>query len=80
MNIKLASAVLVSLLAIGLTACSEGPAESAGKKVDNAVESVKDTVLDKGPAEKAGEKIDKAVDKVGEKVEEVKQDMNKPAQ
>ena len=66
MKFKLASAVVLSVLALGLTACEQnaGKAQTAGEKVDNAVESVKDTVMDKGPAEKAGEKVDKAVEKV----------------
>jgi len=66
MKSKLASAVVLLVLALGLTACEQngGKAQSAGEKVDNAVEQVKDTVLDKGPAQKAGEKVDKAVDKV----------------
>jgi hypothetical protein len=66
MKFKLASAVVLSILTLGLTACEQnsGNAQSAGEKVDNAVESVKDAVLDKGPAEKAGEKVDNAVEKV----------------
>lgn len=66
MKFKIATAVVLSVLALGLTACDQNgdKAQSAGEKVDNAVESVKDTVLDKGPAEKAGEKVDDAVEKV----------------
>ncbi len=46
------------LLAVGLAACDNpGPAESAGKKLDQT-------------ANDAGRKIGEAVDKVGEKVEE----------
>lgn len=48
-----------------LLGCSEpGPAEKAGSKVDEAVESVKDAIDPAGPAEKVGEKIDDAVDRV----------------
>jgi len=46
------------LLVAGLAACSEpGPAETAGKKLDDA-------------ANKAGMKIEETVDKVGEKLSE----------
>lgn len=66
MKSKLATLVALSLLTIAVAACdkSEGPAQSAGEKIDNVVESVKDSVLDKGPAQKAGEKVDDAVEKV----------------
>ena len=65
MKFKLASAIVLSVLTLGLTACEQngGAAQNAGEKVDNAVESVKDAVQDKGPAEKAGEKFDNAVEK-----------------
>lgn len=49
------------LLLIGLTAChQEGPAERAGKSVDNAGQSVKDAIDPPGPLQKAGRSIDKA--------------------
>jgi hyperosmotically inducible periplasmic protein len=55
-NFKLLGIAL--LLAGGLAACDNpGPAESAGKKLDDA-------------ANRAGEKIEDAVDKVGEKLDE----------
>lgn len=41
-----------------LTACQEGPAETKGKKIDNAIEEAKDKIQNKGPAQKAGEKVD----------------------
>lgn len=52
-----------ALTLIGLTAChQEGPAERAGKNVDHAGQSVRDT-LDppKGPVESTGRKIDRAL-------------------
>lgn len=52
--------LLASLCAFLINACNEGPAEKKGKKLDNAVESIKDKIEDKGPAQKAGEKLDKA--------------------
>jgi len=46
------------MLIVAFTACKkEGPAERAGKKVDDAME-------------KAGEKIKGAADKAGEKIED----------
>ena len=47
--------------ALGVAAChKEGPAESAGKKLDNAGQSVSDAINPPGPAEKAGRALDKA--------------------
>jgi hypothetical protein len=47
------------MLIVSFTACKkEGPAERAGKKIDEAVE-------------KAGEKTKDAVEKAGDKIEEV---------
>lgn len=54
----------VSLFSICLvTGCNQGSTEKAGKKVDNAVEHVSDTLQDKGPAQKAGEKVDELAKK-----------------
>ena len=51
--------VLVGLLP--LVGCQEGPAERAGRQVDNAAREVRDTVNPpSGPAEAAGRKIDDA--------------------
>jgi hypothetical protein len=44
-----------------LAGCQEGPAERAGKQVDNAARQVRDTVNPpQGPVEAAGRKIDDA--------------------
>ena len=50
---------------------SQGPAEKAGEKIDNAVESTKDAageaadkITGEGPAEKVGESIDEATEKM----------------
>lgn len=67
--------LLAGLLMIGISGCEkeEGPIEKAGKSLDQATTSVKesyedakDAVLDKGPAEKAGESIDNAIKSVSE--------------
>jgi hypothetical protein len=52
-----------ALMAPGLAAChQEGPGERAGRSLDNAGQSVRDT-LDppKGPVESAGRKIDRTL-------------------
>jgi hypothetical protein len=52
-----ATAVLLSL-----AACREpGPAETAGRKLDDTGQSIKDAVDPPGPAEKVGRSIDRAV-------------------
>jgi ElaB/YqjD/DUF883 family membrane-anchored ribosome-binding protein len=63
--------LLLSLLALLVfTACeSEGPAEQAGEKIDNAVEEAQEGLEEAGDAikdtaEEAGEKIEEAGDKV----------------
>jgi hypothetical protein len=44
-----------------LVGCQEGPAERAGKQIDNAARDVRDTVNPpRGPVEAAGRKIDDA--------------------
>jgi hypothetical protein len=40
----------------------EGPVESAGKGIDQAVEAAKDKLDPAGPAEKAGKTVDRAVE------------------
>jgi hypothetical protein len=51
------------IISLGLVqACSEGPVEEAGEKIDNT--------FDKGPAEEAGESVDESIDKGAEKAEE----------
>jgi hypothetical protein len=52
---------------------SQGPAEKAGEKIDNAVESTKDAageaadkITGQGPAEKVGESIDDTAEKMQE--------------
>lgn len=50
-------------LLLGLAAChQEGPAEKAGKSIDNAGKNVSQTLNPpKGPAQSAGRKIDNAL-------------------
>lgn len=55
--------LLASLcLAALLGACQEGPAERAGRGLDNVGRSVRDTVdPPRGPSERVGRAIDRAV-------------------
>jgi hypothetical protein len=55
-------AALALALALPLTGCqNEGPAERAGKGIDNAAQDLKDAVDPPGPAEKAGRAVDKTL-------------------
>ncbi|WP_018410544.1 hypothetical protein [Methyloversatilis thermotolerans] len=59
MNARLTTLTLASILALGLMACEkEGPAERAGKAVDEAVEEAGDKLDD--AREKARDAIDDA--------------------
>ena len=52
----------VAFLALGLAACHQaGPAERAGKSLDNAGQSLSDVLDPPGPAQSTGRKIDKAL-------------------
>jgi ABC-type branched-subunit amino acid transport system substrate-binding protein len=59
MKLKPALIMIMMLLGAAVVGCesSEGPAERAGKQIDQA-------------AEQAGDTINEAVDKAGEKIEE----------
>lgn len=58
-------AIALPLSLVLLFGCSEpGPAEQAGKKVDQAVEEVRDRIDPAGPAERAGREIDEAVEEL----------------
>jgi hypothetical protein len=61
------SFALAAMLAVAsntfVTGCRhEGPAERAGKKIDDATDKLKDKLDPPGPAEKAGRKIDRTLD------------------
>ena len=58
-KMTMGAAVVMTALLAALAGCQkkEGPAETAGKKIDQAVE-------------KTGEKIEEAKEKVGEKIEQ----------
>ncbi len=60
-----AIAGLVAALSFAGAGCSEeGPAEQAGKAIDDAAEAVQEGMEDlrDGPLEEAGEEVDEAVD------------------
>ena len=61
-------ALYTGLVVLALAGCKqEGPAERAGKQLDEAVD---DLTTPKGPAERAGETIDKAVDDTGKAIDD----------
>jgi hypothetical protein len=56
------SLILAGALTLGLAAChQEGPAESAGRHLDNAGQSISDKLNPPGPAESTGRKVDRAL-------------------
>lgn len=58
------SAALIVPLFGALAACDDepkGPAETMGEKLDDAGQSMKDTIDPPGPAEEAGREIDDAL-------------------
>ena len=65
MNKRLVWCAAIPLMILApLMGCqNEGPAERAGKGMDNAVRDVKDTINPPGPVEKAGRAVDDAVNK-----------------
>ena len=70
--------LISGILFLMLSGCEgEGPAERAGKKVDNAIENVgeeireaNDSNMNDGPAENFGEKIDESVENASKKFDE----------
>lgn len=67
--------LLIALFLAMILGCSDpGPGEEAGKKVDEAVESVEEALDPAGPAEKAGRKVDETMEDMGEALEPKSQD------
>jgi len=67
LKMKIVTVLLVATLSGGMTVFCTGcerqePAESAGKKIDRAIEDAKDKLDPPGPAESAGKKIDRAIE------------------
>ena len=59
--IKAVLPVLLLAAPLALGACNEGPAERAGRSLDNAAANVRDAVdPPKGPGERLGRSIDRA--------------------
>ncbi|WP_319583242.1 Rv0909 family putative TA system antitoxin [uncultured Pseudodesulfovibrio sp.] len=57
-------AMLLSFVAVGYGCQNEGPAEKAGKRIDQSIEKAGDAIEDAGDKiEDAGDKVEDAVDK-----------------
>ncbi|HKI81260.1 MAG TPA: hypothetical protein VKA04_06400 [Pseudodesulfovibrio sp.] len=57
-------ALLLGFVTVGLGCQSEGPAEKAGKQIDQTIEKAGDALEDAGDkVEDAGDKVEDAVDK-----------------
>lgn len=65
---QLSIVTITLLLAIGLTACDKGPAETAGEKIDNAAESMGDKIED--ATDNAGDKVEEAGDAIEDKTDQ----------
>jgi ElaB/YqjD/DUF883 family membrane-anchored ribosome-binding protein len=65
---KLSTSAITLVAVLGLTACSEEKAETAGEKVDEMVHEAGKA------AEKTGDKVDDMVDSAGNKLGEIKDD------
>jgi hyperosmotically inducible protein len=64
---------LATALALGTVACKEeGPAEKAGRKMDEAVEKLRHG--GEGAVEKAGRQMDEAVEEAGDDLDEALDD------
>lgn len=72
---KLLQTVLLTAGAVVMMAMlgceSEGPAEEAGERIDEAVEELREP---QGPAEQAGESVDEAVDEAKEELKKAKRE------
>lgn len=81
---KLLMLCLIVALSVFIAACSEqGPAESVGEQIDEAVESVQDALDPAGPAEQAGEAIDEVIEDVeeaGEQLDEATEEAEEGSQ
>lgn len=57
--------LLLGLVSLFTSACQEkGPAEKVGESLDDAAESVEDTIDKDSPVEKAAESVEESVEKV----------------
>jgi len=59
--VMLAAALTMASVGLASGCRRKGPAETAGAKVDEAVQKAKDKIDPPGPAEKAGRKVDEAL-------------------
>jgi len=64
---QLSIAAIALLLALGVTACNKGPAETAGEKIDNATENMGDKIED--ATDNASDKVEEAGDAIEDKTD-----------
>jgi hypothetical protein len=75
-RIILTAGLVAALSFAGVVGCGrdEGPAEKAGRAIDEAAQSaqegVQDLTKEDGPLEQAGEEADEAIDRAKEKTED----------
>jgi hypothetical protein len=70
--------VLAAALALTATACrEEGPAEKAGRKMDEAFDKLRHG--DEGAVERAGRKLDEAIEDAGDEIEDTVDDLREEA-
>ena len=74
-RITIAAGLAAALSFAGVAGChEEGPAEQAGRAIDEAAENVQESAQEltkeDGPLEQAGEKADEAIDKAKREAED----------
>jgi hypothetical protein len=70
-SLALRLALAAALSATALACREEGPAEKAGRKMDEAIDKLR--YGDEGAIEKAGRKVDEAIESAGDEIEELRQ-------
>jgi hypothetical protein len=70
-SLALRLALAAALAGSALACREEGPAEKAGRKMDEAVDKLR--YGDEGAIEKAGRKVDEAIEEAGDEIEELRE-------
>ena len=77
METRMLAALLTGLLALGSLACGEdeGPAERAGRQLDEAIEGLRDSGEEM--LEEIGDRVDEALEKTGDAIEDARKTTRK---